>query len=80
MADKEAKIVINSNEKAAIFFGNGDENFKYIKELSEAELSARGSQIIIRGSDEEVKLAFDLVQNLLHIVESEANLNNNDFN
>ncbi|NLF45780.1 MAG: PhoH family protein [Syntrophomonadaceae bacterium] len=80
MADKEAKIVINSNEKAAIFFGNGDENFKYIKELSDAELSARGSQIIIRGSDEEVKLAFDLVQNLLDIVESEGNLNINDIN
>ena len=80
MANKEAKIVINSNEKAAIFFGNGDENFKYIKELSDAELSARGSQIIIRGSDEEVKLAFDLVQNLLDIVESEGNLNINDIN
>ncbi len=60
MTDKEAKIVINNNEKAAVFFGNGDENFKYLKELSNAELSARGSQIFIKGSDEEVKLTFDL--------------------
>ena len=80
MADKEAKIVINNNEKAAVFFGNGDENFKYIQGLSQAELSARGSQIIIRGSDEDVKLTFDLVQNLLDIVESEGNLNINDIN
>lgn len=80
MTDKEAKIVINNNEKAAVFFGNGDENFKYLKELSNAELSARGSQIFIKGSDEEVKLTFDLIQSLLDIVESENHLNINDIN
>jgi len=80
LTDKEAKIVINNNEKAAVFFGNGDENFKYLKELSNAELSARGSQIFIKGSDEEVKLTFDLIQSLLDIVESENHLNINDIN
>lgn len=80
MAENEAKIVISNNTKAAAFFGNGDENFKYLKEISDAELSARGSQINIKGNDEDVKLAFDLIQNLLDIVESEGQLTINDIN
>ncbi len=80
MTDNEAKIVINNNEKAAAFFGNGDENFKYLKELSNAELSARGSQINIKGNKEDVDLTFELIQNLLDVVESEGQLTINDMN
>jgi phosphate starvation-inducible PhoH-like protein len=80
LTENEATIVIDNNAKAAVFFGNGDENFKYLKELCSAELSARGSQINIKGKKEDVNLTFDLIQNLLDVVESEGQLTINDIN
>jgi phosphate starvation-inducible PhoH-like protein len=80
LTENEATIVIDNNSRAAVFFGNGDENFKYLKELCSAELSARGSQINIKGKKEDVDLTFDLIQNLLDIVESEGQLTINDIN
>ncbi|HWP95526.1 MAG TPA: PhoH family protein [Syntrophomonadaceae bacterium] len=80
MAEKEATVAIRDNHLAAAFFGSGDENFRHIKELSQADIYARGGEIFIKGQEEDVDRALDLLNALLDIVESEGQLQINDIN
>lgn len=80
MAEQEVKISIGDNSKAAAFFGAGDENFKYLKSLCNAEVYARGSDIFIRGEEEHVEEASELIHSLIDVVESEGQLNVNNIN
>lgn len=79
MAEKETRITIADNQQAAIFFGTGDENFKYLRSLSNAEITARGADICIKGEEEDARQAYDLVNDLLDVVESEGQLGINDI-
>jgi len=79
LAEKEAKVVIPDNQQAAIFFGTGDENFRYLVNMCMAEIVARGSEITIRGDDKDVDYAVNLIHSLINIVENEENLNINDI-
>ena len=69
MAEKESKYSIRNNQHAAIFFGTGDENFRYLKEISGADMSARGADIYVRGPEEQVDYTLQLVADLMEIVE-----------
>ena len=53
MAEKEARISLKDNKEAAIFFGSGDDNFKYLRSICPADISARGADIYIKGNTEE---------------------------
>lgn len=79
MAEKETRITIADNQQAAIFFGTGDENFKYLRSLSNADITARGADICIKGEEEDARQAYDLVNDLLDIVENEGQLGINDI-
>jgi len=61
-------------------FGAGDENFRYLRSISSADISARGSDIYIKGSEEDVNFAADLINSLLDVVENEHQLTVNDIN
>lgn len=80
MAEQELKLSIGSNQNAAVFFGTGDENFKYLKEVIDAELYSRGSEIFIRGEENQVEEAASLINSLIDIVENEGYLNINNIN
>lgn len=80
MAEKEARITITDNIKAAIFFGTGDINFRHIKNICNAKILARGSDILIKGTPEDVEYATELINRLLDIVDNEEQLNINDIN
>lgn len=80
MADKEAVVSIGDNLQAAVFFGSGDENFKHLKEVCQAELHARGGEVFIKGREEDVNRALDIVNALLDIVEGEGQLKISDIN
>lgn len=80
MAEKETKISIDDNQQAAILFGTGDENFRYIKSICQADIFARGADVYIRGEEDDVNKARDLLDSLLDFVENEAQLNINDIN
>jgi phosphate starvation-inducible PhoH-like protein len=80
LTDKETKISIGDNSLAAILFGSGDENFRYLRSIASAEISARGSDVYIKGSEEDVNFASDLIYNLLDTVENEHQLTINDIN
>lgn len=79
MAERENKIVISDNQQAAIFFGTGDENFQHLKSLCDADISARGADIFIRGDEEQVDFASNLINSLIEMVNSEGLLNVNDI-
>ncbi len=79
MAEKESKYAIKNNQQAAIFFGAGDENFRYLQEISGADLSARGADVYVRGNEEQVDYAIQLIEDLMEIVDSEGQLNQNDI-
>ncbi|NMC28050.1 MAG: PhoH family protein [Syntrophomonadaceae bacterium] len=79
MAFKESKYTIKDNQQAAIFFGSGDENFHYLQEISDAELSARGADIYVSGPAEQVDHTMQLIADLMDVVESEGQLNLNDI-
>lgn len=80
MAEKETRISIQDNAQAAIFFGTGDENFRYLRSITKADISARGSDIYVKGSGEDVDRTVELVNSLLDIVESEGHLGINEIN
>lgn len=80
MADKETRVSIGDNQLAAIFFGSGDENFRYLRTIVEADVSARGSDVYIKGSEEAVDYVYELLQSLLEVAESERQLTINDIN
>jgi len=52
LAFKESKYTIKDNQQAAIFFGSGDENFHYLQEISDVDISARGADIYVAGPAE----------------------------
>ncbi len=79
MAEKESKYTIINNQHAAIFFGTGDQNFRYLKEISGAEMSARGADIYVHGPEEQVDYTMQLISDLMEMVEREGQLNVNDI-
>jgi len=79
LAFKESKYTITDNQQAAIFFGNGDENFHYLQEISDADMSARGADIYVSGQAEQVDQTLQLIADLMDVVESEGQLNLNDI-
>ncbi|MDR1160598.1 MAG: PhoH family protein [Syntrophomonadaceae bacterium] len=80
MENMESKIVIEDNGLAAIFFGNEDENFRYLRSVVPAEIFARGGEITIKGDKNEVSFAENLVNRLIERVTIEHSLNINDIN
>lgn len=80
MSLKETVISITDNNNAAAFFGSGDENFRYLRSISPASLSARGADVHIKGDEEDVDYASDLMERLVDIVEHEGKLTINDIN
>ncbi|MGI6488791.1 MAG: PhoH family protein [Syntrophomonadaceae bacterium] len=79
MSDTEARISIEDNLDAAIFFGAGDANFKYLVDTCDAEVIARGADILIRGEKDAVNRAGKLIKSVLEIVKSEKELTISDI-
>ncbi|MDD2619691.1 MAG: PhoH family protein [Syntrophomonadaceae bacterium] len=80
MEEKEARIILKDNQKAGIFLGTGDENFRYLKNLCPAEIFARGTEITVRGKAADVDFTLQLLESLIDIVESEGHLAISDIN
>jgi phosphate starvation-inducible PhoH-like protein len=80
LIEKEERISIANNDIASAFFGTGDENFRYLRSLCPADISARGSEIYVKGAEEEVDQATELVNSLIDIVGHEGQLTINDIN
>jgi phosphate starvation-inducible PhoH-like protein len=79
LPETESRIEIDDNRVAAAFFGPQHANFKHLASLSEAELSARGGTIVVRGEPREVERSTALIHTLLDIARSEGQLTINDI-
>jgi len=79
LSEKEARISIEDNQDAAIFFGAKDVNFRHLVNVCDADVSARGANIVIRGREEAVNEAFALIHSLLDIVRNEKQLTITDI-
>ena len=80
MTRKEARVSIDDNEKAVILFGSNDENFKYLKSISNVDMFSRGGDILLSGEEEQVNAACELLRSLIDMVETEGQLTINDIN
>lgn len=80
MVDKEIRIAVTNNQEAAILFGTNDENLRYLAELCGAEITARGGDLILRGTSDKIDPAFTLIHNLLEVVRHNNNLGITDIN
>ncbi|MBO8158676.1 PhoH family protein [Thermosyntropha sp.] len=80
MTEKEARISIQDNGKAAAFFGVNDENLRHLKDVCSADIFARGGDIYIRGNEEEVEETYELLHRLMDVLESEGQITINDIN
>ncbi|MGE5397392.1 MAG: PhoH family protein [Chitinophagales bacterium] len=74
MPNKEAKVSIKDNQDAAVFFGPGDENFKYLAKICKVELSARGGEISIKGEESAVEETVAVITSLLDVIKNESHL------
>lgn len=62
----EAKLDLGGfDEKFYAIVGRGDENLKYFSQLFDVKVLARGTEIILRGEEEKVKLASEFIRQLI---------------
>jgi phosphate starvation-inducible PhoH-like protein len=77
LADYEARLTIEDNQKAAVFFGIGDSNLDALREIAGVEIIARGADITLRGEREPVEHMVQVIRRLLEVVDQEGALNAN---
>ncbi|RMG99253.1 MAG: PhoH family protein [Aquificota bacterium] len=53
------------DERFYALVGRGDENLKYFSQLFDIKVSAKGTEIILRGEEEKVKLASEFIRQLI---------------
>lgn len=67
---KELRITIGSNGQAANLLGHRDENLRLLEDNLQAEIVARGDQVILTGTPEEVAKARHVFEHLLTLVQA----------
>jgi phosphate starvation-inducible PhoH-like protein len=80
LGEKEVRITIGNSGVAANLLGQQDRNLRFIEENLKAEIVARGSEVIISGDIEDVKLAERLFRQLLSIAETGQTIDINLIN
>ncbi len=66
----EAKLVLADNEEALALAGNHDENLRLIEREVGAHIGARGNEIRVRGTEEQVGRATELIAELRKLLQS----------
>ncbi len=78
-ANSEAYISL-SNQEASIVYGLHDENLKFIEDNLSAKVIARGGDIHISGTIDDVRLASDVFDRLIELVRAGAVIGVSDIN
>jgi phosphate starvation-inducible PhoH-like protein len=76
----EVKIALKDTKQASMLFGMQDMNLKFIEKNFSAKIVARGEEIVISGSLEEVRAAKQLFDHLLELINNGKNINIPDIN
>ncbi|HAV39647.1 MAG: PhoH family protein [Aquificota bacterium] len=62
----EEKLDLGSfDEKFYAIVGRGDENLKYFSQIFDVKISARGTEIIIRGEEDKVRLVYEFLKEII---------------
>ncbi|MFN7065238.1 MAG: PhoH family protein [Aquificaceae bacterium] len=63
---KEEKLDLGSfDEKFYAIVGRGDENLKYLSQLFDVKISAKGTEILIRGEEDKVKTVYEFLRDTI---------------
>lgn len=77
---KELKITIGSNGQAANLLGHRDENLRLLEKSLQANIVARGDEIILTGLPEEVEKARQLFNHLLTLAKAGVHITPSSIN
>ena len=62
----EEKLDLGSfDEKFYAIVGRGDENLKYFSQIFDVKISAKGTEIIIRGEEDKVRLVYEFLKDII---------------
>ncbi|MCX8164461.1 MAG: PhoH family protein [Aquificaceae bacterium] len=62
----EEKLDLGSfDEKFYAIVGRGDENLKYFSQVFDVKISARGTEILIRGEEDRVRLVYEFLKDII---------------
>ncbi len=76
----QEKFILKDNDQAAALFGLQDNNLKFLEENLKAQIVSRGEEIIISGTEEDVKIAKKLIENLIELIDAGKVINVSDIN
>ncbi len=71
---KEVLIPLQSAQEAMTLMGQGDRHLKYLRRLLSAQIVARGQEIRVQGSPEEVEFGERVIRDLLALVRQGAEI------
>ncbi|MGI6684146.1 MAG: PhoH family protein [Bacillota bacterium] len=77
---KELKITIGSNGQAANLLGHRDENLRLLEKSLKAGIVARGDEIVLTGTSEELKKAGQVFEHLLTLVRAGVQITPSSIN
>ena len=75
----QEKFILKDNDQAAALFGLQDNNLKFLEENLKAQIVSRGEEIIISGTEEDVKIAKKLIENLIELIDAGKVINVSDI-
>lgn len=68
MDETSLQIEFDDNSLLSILYGNQDENLKYIEKALGISVYVKGNQIILRGAEQEVRIAERLLKELYYVL------------
>lgn len=76
----QEKVILKDNNQAAALFGLQDINLKFLMENLKAQIVSRGEEILISGTQEDVRNAKKLIEHLLELIDKGKVINVSDIN
>ncbi|MBE3572927.1 MAG: PhoH family protein [Moorella humiferrea] len=80
VTDYETRLVVGSNGEAVNLFGHQDENLKFIESRTSARIIARGNEVTVRGSRQEVEELERLFRQLIKLARAGTTINTATIN
>ena len=77
---QQIRITLKDNNQAAHLYGMNDVNLKFITKNLSARIIARGNELIISGTPEQVKIAEQFFTHLLELIDKGKTIDLTDIN
>lgn len=77
---KEFRIVLEDNLAASNLFGQNDENIRFLQSKLRAKITARGNELIITGSADELVEANEILEQLIALIKAGNQITISDIN